>query len=148
MEIKELKDESKKDPNNNLSPGPGHYNPKFISRNTGIRIRRFKTIDSKKVHIITPGPGSYMLEAHHDMLSQNGGTGKHNGYKISFTKDRRVLNKEVEDKRHNPGPSDYLVNHDSINRLSPSIGYFSKLKVIIGFHMKGEKFRQAVIKGG
>lgn len=78
---------------NEILPGPGHYNPKYSSRNTGIRIRRFKTIDSKKVEIITPGPGSYMNEKNHELLSMIGGTGKHCGYKISFTKEPRILNR-------------------------------------------------------
>jgi hypothetical protein len=41
------------------------------------------------------------------MLSVSGGTGKHNGYKISFTKEDRIINQDIERKKHLPGPCDY-----------------------------------------
>ena len=72
-----------------LFPGPGYYDPKVNSRNTGIKISQYNTIDvlSNTTINITPGPGNYHNDKSSEMISISGGTGKHNGYKISFTKD-------------------------------------------------------------
>ena len=61
MEKKEGKKLIRKDLSEIL-PGPGYYNPKYVSRNLGMRLGRFKTIDSKKVHLSSPGPGAYTFE--------------------------------------------------------------------------------------
>ena len=87
-------------------PGPGSYNPKSLSRNNAMRLSRFKTFDvSKKKHIDTsPGPQTYHNEIMPDGLSLTGGTGRHTGYKISFTKGERSINQDSEKNRTLPGP--------------------------------------------
>ena len=70
--------------------------------------------------MITPGPGEYRNECNYWNIiywwilidnkcsgAQKGGTGQHSGFVISFTKDKRHINQEVEKKSYIPGPGQY-----------------------------------------
>ena len=66
--------------------------------------------------MVTPGPGQYRNESSIYIGSQKGGTGVHNGFSISFTKDKRNINRDVERKTYIPGPGQYSTE---VSKTSP-----------------------------
>ena len=76
-------------------PGPGTYNLNDSPSKTGVTIsskhdhsKSYSNADSQR-NITTPGPGEYCVENSAKVTTLNGGTGKHNGFQVSFTKAKR-----------------------------------------------------------
>jgi hypothetical protein len=75
---------------------------KKIDISMGRKLESVGAEDSH--HRRTPAPNAYKTMEGFNNISHNGGTGNHTGNEISFTKDNRKINYEIEKRGFMPGP--------------------------------------------